>query len=228
MTLTVSVIIPAFNEQERIGESVGSVLRGGADEVIVVDGGSTDDTEATAAAAGATVLRSERPGRAAQQNKGAALARGDVLLFLHADNRLHESAIDAVRRRLQEELCLWGCFRQRLDAEGWGYRMIEAGNSWRARLLRYPYGDQAIFVRRRQFDAVGGFADVCFMEDVLLSRALRRRGRMAFLNGPLYVSARRWKKRGLVGQTVRNWCLLTAAVLGVSPNRLARFYPHDR
>ena len=102
MTLTVSVIIPAFNEQERIGESVGSVLRGGADEVIVVDGGSTDDTEATAAAAGATVLRSERPGRAAQQNKGAALARGDVLLFLHADNRLHESAIDAVRRRLQE------------------------------------------------------------------------------------------------------------------------------
>lgn len=127
-----------------------------------------------------------------------------------------------------DDACQWGCFQQRIEAGGLKYRILEAGNAWRARLLRLPYGDQAIFVRRAMFSDVGKFADVRFMEDVLLSRLLRRCSRMAFLTGPLYVSPRRWQKRGVVFQTLRNWCLLTAAAVGVPPDLLVRFYPHDR
>ncbi len=117
-----------------------------------------------------------------------------------------------------------GAFRQQIEAEGLLYRWLERGNAWRVRRRGLPYGDQGIFVRRPLFEELGGFPDVRLMEDVLLMKALRRRAWPALLPGPLHVNARRWRRQGVIRQTIRNWLLLSAARAGVHPNRLARFY----
>ncbi|MFP6769324.1 MAG: TIGR04283 family arsenosugar biosynthesis glycosyltransferase [Planctomycetaceae bacterium] len=222
-----SVLIPALNEVQRIGGAVTAARLAGAGEVIVGDGGSEDGTVEAAIGAGAVVVACP-PGRAIQQNRVVSASSGDVLLFLHADCRLPADAIEQVEGALQDSRVVGGAFRQRIDASGCGYRLLECGNAWRARWLQQPYGDQGLFVRRREFEAVGGFPEVALMEDLLLVRCLRRIGRLAVLPGPLVTDARRWQKHGVVRQTLRNWALLLARRVGVSPDRLARFYRrHD-
>lgn len=225
--MEVSVLIPALNEVQRVGETVTAARAAGAGEVIVADGGSEDGTVEAAIGAGAVVV-SCPPGRAIQQNLAASASGGEVLLFLHADCRLPQDAIEQVGLALRDPRVVGGSFRQRIDASGCGYRLLECGNAWRARWLQQPYGDQGVFVRRREFEAVGGFPEVALMEDLLLVRRLRRIGRLAVLPGPLITDARRWQKHGVVRQTLRNWSLLLARRVGVSPERLARFYRrHD-
>ena len=224
----VSVIIPAINEEAVIGRAIASAWRAAATEVIVADGGSGDRTPQLARDQKCRLIAAPL-GRANQQNAGAAAALGDVLLFLHADNWLAETALAQIEQALRRPAVVGGSFRQTIHATGLRFRLLERGNALRARWLSMPYGDQGLFVRRDTFTAVGGFAQVPLMEDVLLMRQLRRQGRLAFLPGPLYVDARRWQQVGLLRQTVRNWMLLGAFRLGVSPARLARFYPrHDR
>jgi len=226
--VTVSVIVPAVNEERHVAAAVGSAWDSGADEVIVVDGGSRDRTCQRAVEAGAQVLVS-LPGRAVQQNEGAGRAAGDVLVFLHADCRLPVDAAVQAEQILADPQVVGGAFRQRIDADGWLYRLLENGNAWRARCRQIPYGDQGLFVRRECFEAVGGFPVVPLMDDLMLARALRRLGRLEFLEGPLVVNARRWEKQGVVRQTLRNWFLLAAWRCGVSLDRLAGFYRrHDR
>jgi rSAM/selenodomain-associated transferase 2 len=219
----VSIVIPALNEAALIADSVTSALATGPHEVIVADGGSSDDTASLARAAGAIVV-SCLPGRAAQQNAGARAACGDVLLFLHADTRLAAGGLSQIDAALAHVHIGCGAFRQAIQAKGWPYRLLEHGNAWRAAHRGLPYGDQGIFVRRGLFEEVGGFPNVQLMEDVLLMRRLRRHTRPVLLPGPLYVSARRWLRRGVICQTLRNWTLLAAARLGVHPDRLARYY----
>jgi len=221
--MRVSFVIPALNEAESIARAVDSAWRAGAWETIVADGGSTDDTVTLAKAAGARVVTGAR-GRAHQQNIGTRAARGDVLLFQHADNWLAPGAVEQIRAALANRRIGGGAFRQRIEAEGSLYRLLERGNAARAARLKLPYGDQGIFVRREVFWAVGGFPDVPIMEDLLLMRKLRRRVGLALLPGPIHVSARRWKRYGVVRQTLRNWALLAAYALGISPEQLARFY----
>ncbi len=222
----VSIIIPALNEAEGLALAVERAWSGNPCDVIVVDGGSDDGTFALAESLPCRALQSRR-GRAAQQNLGAQHATGDVLLFLHADNWLAPCGVEQIQQGLADGKASSGAFRQRIEASGAMFRLIERGNAFRARRLNRPYGDQGIFVRRALFEQVGGFPNVALMEDVLLMRALRKFGRPLLLPGPLYVSARRWRRHGLVRQTLRNWTLLTAAGLGVSPDRLAKFYrPH--
>lgn len=226
--LKISVIIPTLNEQPTIAAAIDSAIQAGADEVIVVDGGSTDQTTQLAAET-AVVITSPQPGRAAQQNRGAQQAGGDVLLFLHADCRLSADAIADVRRRLSlTPQIIGGCFRQRIDQPGLRYRALEAGNLWRARLLKWAYGDQGIFVRTSVFREHGGFPNVCFLEDLLMMKQLRRSGRIVVLDSHVKVSARRWQRRGILQQTLRNWLIVSLAQLGTSPQRLAKFYPNDR
>ena len=199
----------------------------GPHEVLVVDGGSRDDTAARAASAGARVLTSER-GRALQQNCGARHATGEVLLFLHADCWLAPTGMGQLQQRLACPKIHWGAFRQQIEAPGAIYRLLEAGNAARVRWRGLPYGDQGIFVRRETFEAAGRFPEVRLMEDVLLMRKLRRLARPVLLEGPLHISPRRWVEHGPLRQTLRNTMLLAAARLGVAPNRLAEFYrPHD-
>jgi rSAM/selenodomain-associated transferase 2 len=233
--MNVSAIIPTLNEASHIAETIAAARSARFDEIIVVDGGSTDGTLeiARSEAEGLQPLGFLRaltssPGRAAQQNLGAAYSRGEVLCFLHADCQPAPGAADAIRASLADPRVIGGCFVQRIDADGWRYRVLEWGNLRRVLWFGLAYGDQGIFVQRHVFAAIGGFPDWPLMEDVELSRRLRGRGRFVVLRQPLAVSARRWQKRGVVRQTLRNWLLLALFFAGVSPERLARFYPHVR
>lgn len=222
--MKVSVIIPALNESAAIANAVERAWHAGAFEVVVVDGGSRDDTREIARRERCLLIESER-GRAVQQNAGADRARGEVLLFLHADTWLSAGAVDQIVEALADQRILGGAFRQRIEASGRVYRWLERGNAWRVERRGLPYGDQGIFVRREVFFELGRFPPVDLMEDVLLMKKLRRRARPVLLTGPLHVDARRWQKRGVIRQTLRNWTLMAALQFGVSPDRLARFYP---
>jgi len=224
--MQVSVVIPALNEAAGIERSVRSAFDAGADEVIVGDGGSRDETAAEATRLGCRVVVSQA-GRAIQQNAAAATATGDVLLFLHADNWLAPRSVDQLRAAVSETAGC-GAFRQRIEARGLSYRALEAGNALRVRWLGAAYGDQGIFVRRDLFEACGGFPATPLMEDLLLMRSLRRRYWPRLLPGPLHVSPRRWQRHGVLRQTWRNWRLLAAERCGVSMETLARQYQrHD-
>ena len=224
--MKLSVIIPALNEAESIQRAIETSLALSPHEIIVADGGSTDDTVATARTLDCQVIECSR-GRARQQNAGAAGATGDVLLFLHADTWLVPEARQQIDRTLASPGVPGGAFYHRIDADGLLFRLVEAGDALRVCSTRIAYGDQGIFLRREVFDALGGFPDVRLMEDVRLMKSLRDYGRLALLPGPLHVSARRWQKHGAIRQTLRNWCLLTAEQLGVHPDRLADLYvPH--
>ena len=224
--MQVSIIVPALNEQHGIALAIERAWGAGAHEVIVVDGGSSDQTPAICRQS-RCCYRVSSPGRAAQQNAGAAAASGDVLLFLHADNYLAAGGVAQILRAVNEG-ARSGAFRQRIEAEGRFYRWLESGNARRVQWWGLAYGDQGIFVTRELFDRVGGFPHVKLMEDLLLMRQARRIVRPVLLPGPLYVSARRWQRHGVLRQTLRNRMLLAAWHCGVPPDRLAAFYRrHD-
>ena len=220
--MRVSVVIPTLNEERCIASTIEQTRASGPCEIIVVDGGSTDQT--VDLAGGADVVIESPPGRGTQQNNGAKEASGDVLLFLHADCRLESGVFDAIASALRDPRCIGGCFRQTIDARGIGYRLLELGNAWRVKTIGWAYGDQGIFLRRRLFEEVGGFPDMPLMEDLFLMKRIKGRGRFRLLSHRLHVDARRWSQRGIIRQTLRNWRLLLLAHLGVSPARLARSY----
>ncbi len=221
--MKVSIIIPCWNEHDQVALAVHSAWQAGADEVIVVDGGSEDGTWEQVQRLPCRALQSAR-GRALQQNCGAQRAQGQVLLFLHADCRLSAGCVEQVRRAMKASRAPGGAFRQRIDAPGLGFRLLEWGNALRVRWWQRPYGDQALFVRREVFWHLGGFPPVPLLEDVLLAQKVARFGRWLLLPGPVWVSARRWLRQGLVRQTVQNWLLLAAWHRGVPLEELARRY----
>lgn len=222
--MRLSIVIPTLNESSGIEQNIHRALALQPIDVIVADGQSTDGTGDLARSAGATVVTSEG-GRGRQLNAGARAATGDVLLFLHADCWLESQASGQIETVLRDEKVIGGAFQQRIDHDWRVFRWLELGNAARVRWRRMPYGDQGIFVRRSAFEAVGGFAEVRLMEDVLLMREFRRRGwRIELLPGPIHVDPRRWLQHGIVRQTLRNWTLLAGLKLGVSPDRLAEFY----
>lgn len=221
-----SVIIPALNEAGNIAATIASVRRQGPCQIIVVDGGSDDDTEAAAAAAD-LVLVGQR-GRAVQMNTGAAQARNDRLLFLHADCQLEEGALAEAEAILKRANIAAGCFTMHVPLPGLIYRCIEGCATARVRWTGFVYGDQGLFLRRNLFEQIGGFPPLRFLEDVFLSRQLRKRGRLAVAQARIVVSPRRWQQVGVLRQTLRNWTLTALAALGVHPDQLARWYPMVR
>ena len=228
MGLSTSVIIPTVNESANVSSAVDSAWHAGADQVIVADGGSHDETVTRAQQRHATVIHASL-GRAVQLNAGAEAATGEILVFQHADCRLTHDCLHQIRQVLAHTTFVYGAFQQRIDDQSRIYGWLARGNAARVRWTGLAYGDQGIFVTREVFESADGFPPVPLMEDVMLMQRLKPYGKPALLPGPIEVSARRWKQQGVISQTLRNWCLLTAFFCGVSPTTLSRFYlRHDQ
>ena len=224
--MRLSIIIPVLDEESTIASTLKS-LGSFPVEAIVVDGGSQDRTADIAGQMQVRVIASSR-GRARQMNTGAAVAQGDVLLFLHADTRLPSSAIGDVVSALDDPRYVGGRFDLRLDHSGIIFRLIGSLISLRSRLTRIATGDQAIFVRRGIFDAINGFPEIPILEDIAFCRNLKKMGKVACLRTQVVTSARRWQKDG-VGRTIlKMWVLKFLFLIGVSPFRLKRFYAEVR
>jgi hypothetical protein len=216
------VIVPTWNEARSIAATL-EAARGDGVEIIVVDAGSTDGTARIAHPLATKVLTS-RPGRARQQNLGARAARGDILLFCHADTILPPGYPRAVEKCLCASGTVAGAFRFRTSQPGIAMRCIEFLVQLRCRLFQTPYGDQAIFLRKDTFQRVGGFAQVALAEDLLLVRRLARLGRIALTPQHVVTSARRYRRLGVLRTTCINQAVLVGLALGVCPDRLASFY----
>ncbi len=222
MSLEISVVIPALNEADFVAEAVASARAPGT-QVIVVDGGSSDATRERARAAGARVVVSEA-GRARQLARGVEESRGEVLVFLHADTRLPPRYTEHIARALSDPAAVGGAFAFRFAESGAALRWVEWGARLRGAWLRFPYGDQALFVWRSVLTAAGGVPQVPLLEDLDLVRALRRRGRFVLCAAPAVTSARRYLERGILRSMLWNWIALFAWSAGLPRARIAAWY----
>jgi len=217
-----SIIIPTLNEAEHLPETLESIGRSPLVETIVADGGSGDATRSIAEAFGATVIQSA-PGRAKQMNAGAAASQGDILLFLHADTRLPFAYLRPVLNTMQDTSVTAGAFRLAFAPGGLALKCIEWAANLRTVVWQSPYGDQAIFVRRKTFEVLEGFRDLPIMEDYDFVQRLRRRGRIRTLPLSVVTSARRCTERGIWRTTLTHKWIILGWRLNVDPARLARW-----
>ena len=220
-----SFIVPVLNEAASITGFL-ELLRACCKrhcEIIVVDGGSHDDTAALAAARCDRVISSAR-GRAVQMNSGARRAMGAILCFVHADSQLPRHADQTIRDALSDGTRTWGRFDVRLSGSHLLLRVVERLMNWRSRLTGIATGDQALFMTRELFEAVGGFPEIALMEDIAMSRTLKSNGPPVCLSQPLITSSRRWEQYGILRTIVLMWKLRLLYFLGVDPARLARRY----
>lgn len=225
----VSIIIPVLNDLHALKNLLPSLqaMRQAGHEVVVVDGGSTDGSVTYASPFADRVLITGR-GRGSQMNHGAANARHGILLFLHADSTLPSEAIAGIQHALQNPARDWGRFDVRLDAAGMMFALIGTLVNLRSRLSGVATGDQGIFVRKPVFLDVGGYRPIPLMEDVALSKTLRRQSWPACLDTRIVTSARRWQEQGVASTIVQMWVLRLAFFLGVDPATLARkYYPDE-
>lgn len=219
-----SIIVPALNEADGLGAQLAALapLRARGAEIIVADGGSDDGTAALAQPHADRVVVAPR-GRARQMNAGAAAARGECLLFLHADTRLTADADRLVETVLADGHA-WGRFDVAIEGRHPLLPLIARLMNLRSRLTGIATGDQAMFVRRAAFAACGGFPDIALMEDIALSRALKRIGRPACLRQRVRTSGRRWDRQGFWRTVLLMWRLRLAYFFGADPARLAQDY----
>jgi rSAM/selenodomain-associated transferase 2 len=222
--MSLSIIVPVLNEATGIEAALAALApyRARGCEVVVVDGGSNDNTPAFASPLADRVLTAPR-GRAAQMNAGAAAARGDVLLFLHADTRLPANADDLIGNVLARSGRAWGRFDIRFD-QGRIMPLIAIMMNLRSQLSGIATGDQAMFVTRAAFNAVGGFPAQPLMEDIAFSSLVRPISRPACIRARVTTSARRWRTQGVLRTVLLMWRLRLAYFLGGDPARLARQY----
>ncbi|MGF1615378.1 MAG: TIGR04283 family arsenosugar biosynthesis glycosyltransferase [Gammaproteobacteria bacterium] len=224
-----SIVIPVLNDAAVLKSylSLMQSLRRAGHEIVLVDGGSCDGTQDVARPLVDTVL-SARRGRAYQMNAGAAIARGDVLVFVHADTRLPDDAAQQVCAAMRGRSAVWGRFDVRLSGRRWWARMIEWSMNWRSRVTGIATGDQAVFVRRCAFLRLGGFPELLLMEDIAMSRRLKRMARPVCLKARVTTSSRRWETHGWLRTMLLMWGLRLAFALGVNATSLARIYYPDQ
>ncbi|MDX2244430.1 MAG: TIGR04283 family arsenosugar biosynthesis glycosyltransferase [Leptolyngbyaceae cyanobacterium bins.302] len=226
--VTLSVIIPVRDEAVNLPATLaaialGSNLEKSELEVIVVDGGSRDDSIAIAKQFGAVVIQTA-PGRAQQMNAGATIAQGKFLLFLHGDTLLPANFAQYVEHTLNQPGVVAGAFDLNINGAQKGLRWVEWGVRWRSRFCQLPYGDQAIFLTAQTFHALGGFPDLPIMEDFVLVQQLKRLGKIAIVPAVVHTSNRRWQRLGVVKTTTINQIVILGYYLGISPKRLAAWY----
>lgn len=224
-----SFIIPVVNEGNGINPLIEHLQKLAGDnkiELIVVDGDPLGSTVKEIKDGSVVQLISEK-GRGVQMNRGAGLATGEMLIFLHADTRLPPRAFDKIRLVMGNPECVGGAFDLAIASDRPIFRIIERAASLRSRFMRIPFGDQAIFLRRSYFSSLGGYKSISTMEDVELMGRVKKRGdKICIIHDKAMTSARRWEKEGVVSCTLRNWLIQILYYAGVSPSKLANFYPH--
>ena len=222
---SISIIMPVLDEAAAIAAKLAALapLRTSGVEVIVVDGGSSDATAMLSSGGADQVLCATR-GRATQMNAGAAAASGEVLLFLHADTALPDNALALVREGLARTGKVWGRFDVTIDGDSRLLQVVATMMNLRSRLTGIATGDQAMFVRRDAFDAAGRFPEIPLMEDIALSRALKRLSRPVCLRAKVRTSGRRWDRNGALRTIALMWWLRLSYFLGADPARLAVRY----
>ena len=221
--MKISIIIPVLNEAAIIEDTLRQLRLSSEEEVIVVDGGSQDRTVSLAQAQGVKVICTAL-GRAHQMNQGAAVATGEILLFLHADTRLPPNYATLVRDALAAPKTVAGAFQLKIDDKGRSLRLVEKMVNGRSRFLNLPYGDQAIFLKADLFREMGGFTLLPIMEDFEFVRHLQQRGRITIVPAAVLTSGRRWQKLGVFKTTVINQLIVIGYFLGVPPATLAYWY----
>ncbi len=233
MAMPISVIIPTLNEERAITPTLAHTATLGFDELIVVDGGSTDTTPARlesyrlstqSSALSPVYWVTAPPGRARQMNEGAKAGRGEVFLFLHADTQLPQDAKTVIDTVLADQQMVGGRFDVQFDRPSMWGTMISRTMNWRSRLSGLATGDQALFVRRSVFEQMGGFTDMPLMEDIEFSRRLKRKGRTAALTATVTTSFRRWEQHGPLRTILLMWALRFLYWVGMSPHTLSRWY----
>ena len=224
-----SIVLPVLNEAAIIAPALARLqpLRERGAEVIVADGGSRDQTPALALPLADAVIRAAT-GRASQMNAGAAQARGEVLLFLHADTELPDGADALILENVLRTGALWGRFDVRLSGSHPLLRLVERMMNWRSRLTGICTGDQAIFVTRDAFAGTGGFPEQQLMEDIAFSRRMKRLGPPLCLRPAAVTSSRRWERSGMLRTVLLMWRLRLLYFLGADPGELARSYERRR
>lgn len=222
--MTIAVIIPVLDEEAAVAETLRHTTSLGFDEIIVVDGGSSDRTRALVESLDLAQVLTSPAGRARQLNAGAKACRSDVLLFLHADTLLPDDAREAIAKALADPDVVGGRFDVRFDSPSMWGRMISASMNLRSRLTKISTGDQALFVRRHLFERIGGFSDIQLMEDVEFTTRLKHTGPTVALRETVTTSFRRWRQQGPLRTILLMWTLRFLYWIGVSPSRLARFY----
>ncbi|MDP2157649.1 MAG: TIGR04283 family arsenosugar biosynthesis glycosyltransferase [Nitrospirota bacterium] len=221
----ISVIIPALNEEMNIARCIESIrAEGFSGEIIIADGGSKDRTREIARSHADVIVIDTPKGRGTQMNIGAALATGDILLFLHADTILDQGWATELNAALDNPHVVGGAFTFSIDDPALKYRLVEAWVSMRCRIFSLPYGDQAIFIRRNAFQKLGGYKEIPLMEDVDIISRMKKLGSIAVLGKKAVTSGRRWVSKGLLRTAAINQMTKLMYHLGVSPERLARFY----
>jgi rSAM/selenodomain-associated transferase 2 len=227
VTAKISVIIPTLNEEGSLSRVLPALqtFRQRGHEIILVDGGSYDRTLSIARPYVDRLMQTVK-GRAHQMNQGADVAKNSILLFLHADTQLPPMADRLIMSALQSETQHWGRFDIRLNNEKLIYRIIENSVNWRSALSGIVTGDQAIFVKKRSFEDVGYFDRIPLMEDVSLSKKLKKMSPPLRLKERVLTSSRRWEKQGIIRTILLMWLLRAAYALGVRPEKLAdKYYP---
>ena len=222
-----SIIVPVLNEQGQINLFIDKIKNQGFDghyEIIIVDGDPLCVTINAIQNKNIICISSPR-GRGRQMNAGAAVARGETLIFLHADTTLPDNALVKISRALQDRDYVGGAFDLKIDSDRLFLKYVSARASLRSRWNRIPYGDQAIFIRKKYFDQIGGYKEIPLMEDVDLMRRIKKDGKqIVILPDKVITSARRWESEGALYTTMRNQILVRLFYLGISPHRLAKYY----
>lgn len=220
----ISLIIPIFNEEKVINELINSLLPYKSVEIIFVDGGSQDNTVNIIQKSGLKVIISAVARRSYQMNLGAKEAQGGILLFLHGDTFLPENFEQIILDTINQKDFVAGAFQLQIDSPKFIFRGLEMLVKWRSQLFSLPYGDQAIFLTKKQFEQVDGFDDLAIMEDFALMKKLQSQGKIYLTAEAVTTSARRWEKLGIIKTTIINQLMILGYYLGIENQKLANIY----
>lgn len=219
--------MPVFQEGKMINDLIKYLNHLDSEknvEIIIVDGAPERDTLRAIHSNHAIRVSSEK-GRAKQMNAGASIAKGEILIFLHADTELPIQALEKISAVMEQEGYIAGAFDLDIKSDKLIYKIIAFLASLRSRLNRIPYGDQAIFIRREYFNKIGGYQEIPLMEDVELMKRIKKSGhKIRIFHDRVRTSPRRWEKEGVIYCILRNWTLQALYALGISPHKLATFY----